>query len=498
MPAMRRQIVTAIAACALAACSPPTLQPPAPSADTVSKPATSAAASSVSHPSEPYSGYRYTFRVDEGLKRLDAKLCFEGVKPSSLSCPMPTAAQLLVGATAGERTLTRKGDEAPIAGVRAGECVSYQVDLDQAAARDNTHQGAARIGRDALLSPDLWLWTPEPRPADTEIRARFELPPQLRVAVPWPRTGDAAFPFVVPNSAFVWRSQGAFGRFRSRALDVGGSRIEVAVLGDEIEAKAEARIMAWLRRSASAVAGQLGRFPVLRAQLLLVPRGAGAGSFGLAMRGGGASAMLLIANDATAAALAEDWTAVHELMHFSLPPMESEGAWLYEGMATYLTATARARAGMISERAAWWELLDGFERGEGVGTGVSLREESTNMRVNRSYWRVYWSGAAMALAMDVELRKQGSSLPSVVAKLAQSELDLSHRWTAEEVVARLDKLSASDVPSRVTRAHIDATAFPDTSALRRTLGVRIAPDKSAVFDRNAPDAAVRRAIMRSN
>ena len=102
----------------------------------------------------------------------------------------------------------------------------------------------------------------------------------------------------------------------------------------------------------------------------------------------------------------------------------------------------------------------------------------------------------MALAMDVALRKKGSSLPALVAKLARSGLPLSHRWTAEEIIAQLDRLSASDIPSRITKQHIDASAFPDTRALQATLGVRIEPKKSARFDDAAPDAAIRRAIMR--
>ena len=31
-----------------------------------------------------------------------------------------------------------------------------------------------------------------------------------------------------------------------------------------------------------------------------------------------------------------------------------------------------------------------------LGTGVTLREEAKTMHENRSYWRVYWAGAAMA------------------------------------------------------------------------------------------------------
>ena len=40
--------------------------------------------------------------------------------------------------------------------------------------------------------------------------------------------------------------------------------------------------------------------------------------------------------------LAKDWTAVHELFHFSTPPMATSEAWFFEGLSTYLTALARS------------------------------------------------------------------------------------------------------------------------------------------------------------
>ena len=44
-------------------------------------------------------------------------------------------------------------------------------------------------------------------------------------------------------------------------------------------------------------------------------------------------------------------------------------------------AWARARAGIIDASFAWWELLDGFERGRSRGSGRTLREESAAMKV---------------------------------------------------------------------------------------------------------------------
>jgi hypothetical protein len=52
--------------------------------------------------------------------------------------------------------------------------------------------------------------------------------------------------------------------------------------------------------------------------------------------------VLLVPDAPSDAALADDWTAVHELLHFSHPPMATSEAWFYEGVVTYLTPVARA------------------------------------------------------------------------------------------------------------------------------------------------------------
>ena len=217
----------------------------------------------------------------------------------------------------------------------------------------------------------------------------------------------------------------------------------------------------------------------------------------MAMHGGGMSTFLLIPQNIDTKDMKASWTVVHELLHFSLPPIVNRDAWLHEGITTYLTTKARARAGLISESFAWWELLDGFERGRNNGTGLPLRQESAKMRENHSYWRVYWAGAAMALSMDMSLTETGSSLEKTLLDMAAGNVDMSHRWQGHEVLQLLDRACGSTIPSDASTPHLDTAAFPNTAELARQLGVRIDGEHKAAFDDAAPKAKLRRQLIRA-
>jgi hypothetical protein len=435
----------------------------------------------------------YTFTVSSALDELQADVCFDGAAPERLGIPMDGTREYLESATLDGKALTVDDKGVQLSGVPDAACVRYVIAIDQLLSRAEPWDGVARMGDDLLLSPDWWLWPPEPR-GERTVRARFR--GDLQPAVPWPQQAHAGYSHVIPESTFVWKAQAAFGRFERRELKAGGSSLDVVVMADGFGAR-RAAVMSWLQTSADAVAALLGRFPVKRALVLMVGEKQRRGSFGFTVRGGGATATLLLPSDSSDKALASDWTAVHELLHFALPPLPTADAWLYEGFVTYLTAVARARAGITSEEYGWWELFDGFSRGRKVGTGVTLREESKAMHQSRAYWRVYWAGAAMALSMDMQLRKRGRSLEETVSALAKTYPDESRDWKGEQVIARLDGHCGGDEPSRVAKQHVNATNFPDTDSLAKALGVRLAPKgKSVIYDDSAPNAAIRRAIMK--
>lgn len=472
-----------------AACNPQRTAGPAPATSTAA-PMLGKSAEAFSAPTAPRApGYHYTFRLDPSASHLDAEVCFVGSVPERLLAPMPEAAPFLETVRGPQGPLRHEGGRVELAGVAEGSCVEYRVDVAALMARKSRRDGVARVGRDVMLSPDWWLWAPSPR-REVSIRARFDERRGLAASVPWPRPGGD-FPYTIPETCFDWKAQAVFGELQTRRLEVRGGALDVVTLGEGFGPRAPA-VDRWIDRSAAAAAGLFGEFPVPRGQVLLVP---GGGDFGYALQGGGASATLLMGRRPSDAQLAEDWKAVHELLHFSLPPMLTTEAWFYEGVVTYWTAVARARAGLVSEAYGWWELLDGFERGEASGTGRTLREESRAMHETHAYWRVYWAGAALAWMIDVRLhREQNTSLEALIAGSFFGR-EIAPSGKADDVVAALDVACGCTIASEVAGAHLDARAFPDTSTVAKTLGVAIGRPEHAAMDEEAPLAAVRRAIM---
>jgi hypothetical protein len=343
-----------------------------------------------------------------------------------------------------------------------------------------------------LISPDLWLWRPEPLPDRTF--ARFELPNGVDVAVPWVRTRDG---YEIPASAWSFRGQSAFGRLRRSQLALAGAELDLVGIGPA--GPRLDRLQGWLADAGRAVSAIHGRLPAERALLLVLGESGRRRGFGLTLRGGGANIVMLLGDgmdSADGAGLRGDWTAVHELLHLGLPPTDPTDAWLSEGLTTYYTAISRARAGLLSREQAWHELLDGFERGRRTGTGRTLREESASMHQSGAYWRVYWAGTALALLADVELRRAGAreGLDGPLRALANCCAGSDELWDSERLARELDQFSSSPVWSRLTARYLDERAFPDVEPATNFLGVRLATS-GVELDSGAPGAAVRDAIV---
>jgi predicted metalloprotease with PDZ domain len=193
--------------------------------------------------------------------------------------------------------------------------------------------------------------------------------------------------------------------------------------------------------------------------------------------------------------LASDWTCTHEFLHLGVPRLPPEDAWLFEGLATYYTELVRARAGVITPREAYQHLLDGFERGKKQAWARTLRQASAEMRETRAFYRVYWSGAALAFLTDVAARRAGSAtLDDALRSFAQCCAASEREWTAEQVLAALDATLGTPRFAPLAKAWLDRAAFPDVTPLLRELGVSPGAGKEANFTA-APSAALRDAIM---
>lgn len=455
------------------------------------------------------SGWHYAVTVPPDLGRLDVELCFRGVVPPRLVAGDDAAVRYVVDtrAAGSGKPLAVDSATGTILTAGAGKCLTYGVDI--ARMIEEVDSDAMAVVEGALAgSPDLWLWRPERLPDAAEVTLSFALPDGVAVSTPWPRQADARWR--LSATAFTWASQVVIGRFVADRFTAAGTDFQVAVI-DRPRQISAAGIRRWLSTAAETVAGLYGSFPVPSMQVVVVPYPGGGDPvyFGMALRGGGPSVLLLVSGSAADEAFPGEWVAIHEFLHHGMPFVERRAAWLSEGFVTYYTEVLRARAGLRSERAAWDALLSGFARGRRSGTDVPLFEESARMHDNHAYQRVYWGGAAIALVSDVALREAGTSLDAAMRHLDACCGEAPRIWTADAVLRELDRWLASAVaapaPSlvRLVEPVLQRTggpwsgpegSFPELSAVYRKLGVNMV-DGEPTLDESASIAHVRRAIF---
>ena len=78
--------------------------------------------------------------------------------------------------------------------------------------------------------------------------------------------------------------------------------------------------------------------------------------------------------------------------------------------------------------------------------------------------KIYWSGAALALLADVELRHRSDgeqTLDSVLGKFQECCLPSQRTWTGVELFTRFDSFLDTPVFMNLYRQHADAAGFPD-------------------------------------
>jgi prepilin-type processing-associated H-X9-DG protein len=154
----------------------------------------------------------------------------------------------------------------------------------------------------------------------------------------------------------------AFEAMPKTPIEVGGGKLNVAFADGKFALPKE-KILAWLKRSGTAVAVYYGRFPAAEARVLIVPipgrgvrRGTAFGYRGPALR-------LAVGTDSTEDDLAADWKAVHEMIHLALPDVTQDHVWLAEGLAVYVESIARVQAGHLRPEKIWHEFVRDMPQG---------------------------------------------------------------------------------------------------------------------------------------
>lgn len=377
----------------------------------------------------------------------------------------------------------------PAAGIR---CLSYAIDLS-AAERD-----AGKI----VIAPALWMWRPRLR-RDEQILATFALPGNSRVFVPWQMLDESGHRYRLVPSPQSGMATAVFGEFQQRSLDVAGAELHIVLLGKRDDVAID-HFLDWIRATANNVESLYGAFPYPQASVLLIPVGGRSWdsdrpvAFGRVVRDGGASIELMIDPDRPSGDYAKDWTATHEFSHLLLPYLDHEQRWISEGFAQYYQNVLLARAGEYAARDAWANIYAGLERGRNSAPDLSPNA-AARRKLLETRMKVYWSGAALALLADVELRRRSNdreSLDTVLGSLQRCCLPSARRWSGMDLFRKLDELLDEPLFMSLYQRYADTEGFPDTADALAELGVLIEAGEVRLDD-TAALAAVRHAITRA-
>jgi len=457
---------------------------------------------------EPERVHRYTVSVDEQLEHVSVRACFEGASPRYLVAESLDASVALsdVQIEGSRKRLEPNGAELKLTGMPDDACLTYRASLLIQGGRHQGSSGAGRrVGPDVVTDVGTWLWRPNSLSESEDVELRFALPAGLSVSAPWTTVRDgngAIVAYRLGRGPYDWPAAVAFGTFREREIEVGGSRLRVALLHGAPPVEWEF-VRQWLTRAAGAVTSLYGRFPVDEAQVVVVPgaRGDEPVPWAFVLRGGRPAIHFFINQREPLAAFLVDWTAVHEMSHLFLPYVRAEDAWLSEGVASYYQNVLRARAGMLAASEAWQRMHSGFRRGMRSMPGITLANATERMHRDGAYMRVYWHGAAMTLIADQRVRErtQGRhSLDTLLRELRECCLDSAEAWPARRLFAKLDELSATTVFSELYEQHVASTRFPDLVGTYRQLGLGLnASGESVELLTQAPRLADRDAIMKA-
>lgn len=257
----------------------------------------------------------------------------------------------------------------------------------------------------------------------------------------------------------------------------------------EVEDSAAALMALWVRKSAGAVIGYYGRFPVPQAYLHIIAEGP------QGVRGGQTfpGEVPLIRVRAGAASTAEqllvsDWVMVHEMVHLAFPWMNRRHDWMAEGLAVYIESVARVQAGHLLPERMWHSFVTMMPR------GLPLPGEG-GLDVTVTWGRTYWGGATFCLLADVAIRKATGNSRGLqhALRAINAERDFRREWDFGETLAIGDAATGTNVLASQYAAMRIEPVSPDLAGLWSALGV-MPGSASVVLDDRAPLAAIRLAI----
>src|SRR5688572_5442353 len=177
---------------------------------------------------------RLHYRVEliPSFERMQVELCFEGTLWGGL---IPGNAQ----AFSRLRSARWLGPRAHLLRVRDGRlevpealgegCLRYELSLKESGSLGALGNLVQRVGDQLVCAVPAWLWRPRHRPEDMDADLRFSLPEGTRASVAFQPEGGG---YRLDPSALAFDSYAAFGNFAEIALEHGGTRAQLALLGE--------------------------------------------------------------------------------------------------------------------------------------------------------------------------------------------------------------------------------------------------------------------------
>jgi hypothetical protein len=238
------------------------------------------------------------------------------------------------------------------------------------------------------------------------------------------------------------------------------------------------KVLAWVQSTADALASVYGRWPRDRWRVRVKPvSGYGSDPVPWAQVNRGDPDVVSFYIDAAASKhhLVTNWTAYHEFSHLLIPYRGWGDMWFSEGLASYYQNLLQARHGVFDEREMWQRLHDGFVRGRSNRRpDLSLAELSPIMHENRSYMRVYWSGAWYFLSADLELRRRSHGRQSLdTALYALNACCADRKMSAREIARKLDAITGQALFVPLFDQVADSRSLPPFEDRYASLGIGI-------------------------
>jgi hypothetical protein len=288
------------------------------------------------------------------------------------------------------------------------------------------------------------------------------------------------------------QSRGVSAVAFTQTVTVGGATLQIDFAEGALDLP-KTEVVRRIQQAANAVAIYYGRFPVLRARILILPvaekHGVLQGTTWGSVDDFPAFLRLRLGQSTTREELANDWIITHELVHTALASLPDDQHWLEEGIASYVEPIARVQDGELSAKSVWGDMMQGMPNGE-------PRPSDRGLNHTHTWGRTYWGGAMFCLVADVEIRRQTSNrkgLQDALRAIVAGGGTIDKDWPVDRVLGLGDQATGTHVLAEMYKKWSEVPVSIDLALLWQELGIRD-EHGTITFDPTAPMASVRATI----